>query len=81
MKYYVGLDVSFSPPPMLLLARVPKFANVAAVQRSHDSNPRHHRRAAVVEGKQRRPQRGWILSVAESTQEPDRYGDESSANP
>jgi len=65
---------------MLLLVRVPKFANVAAVQRSHDSNPRHHRRAAAVEGKQRRPQRGWILSVAE-TQEPDRYWDESSANP
>ena len=28
----------------------------------------------------KRPERGWILSVAESADEPDRYGDESSAN-
>ena len=27
------------------------------------------------------PEGGWILSGAESAQEPDRYGDDSSANP
>jgi hypothetical protein len=39
------------------------------------------RASKATENARKRPERGWILSVAESADEPDRYGDESSANP
>jgi hypothetical protein len=45
--------------------------------RKESTAPRSTRTAGGV----RNAPKGWILSGAESAQEPDRYGDDSSANP
>jgi hypothetical protein len=66
----------FKPPRVLFICRACGLARAEG-----DERPVARRRKSTKMNIRKRPERGWILRGAESADEPDRYGDESSANP